>query len=191
MPLRNVVVLTCAVAIANLFGAPQPQVLEFDPARTTVTFTLGSLLHTVHGTFKLTRGVVRFDPDTGAASGQLVIDAASGESGNESRDGRMKKSVLETGKYPEITFVPDRVQGKPAAQGASHVEVHGTFRIHGVDHELTLPVEVRPAPGEIAAQTHFAVPYVDWGMKNPSTLFLRVDKTVEIEIQAVARDVAR
>jgi hypothetical protein len=31
------------------------------------------------------------------------------------------------------------------------------------------------------------VPYVQWGMKNPSTLFLRVSNKVEISIHTVAR----
>ena len=37
------------------------------------------------------------------------------------------------------------------------------------------------------ANTHFAIPYVQWGMKNPSTLFLRVNDKVMIDLQVVGR----
>jgi hypothetical protein len=30
------------------------------------------------------------------------------------------------------------------------------------------------------------VPFVEWGMKDPSTLFLRVDKRVDITIHTIA-----
>ena len=55
---------------------------ELDPAKTTVQFTLHSVLHTVHGKFKLKRGSISFDPDSGAAMGEIVIDVAgAGEFG--------------------------------------------------------------------------------------------------------------
>jgi hypothetical protein len=39
-------------------------------------------------------------------------------------------------------------------------------------------------PGEWTVTSHFTVPYVKWGMKNPSTFVLRVNQSVDIEIQA-------
>lgn len=162
----------------------QPQVLRLDPAATQVEFILPSTLHTVHGTFKLMRGEIRFDPASGAASGTIVIDATSGDSGGGARDSRMHKSILESSKYPEITFTPDRVEGQIDLQGESNLRVHGAFGIHGGSHELVLDVHARMEQARFTADTKFAVPYVKWGMKNPSTLFLRVNDTVEIEIHA-------
>jgi hypothetical protein len=34
------------------------------------------------------------------------------------------------------------------------------------------------------ATIHFAVPYASWGVKNPSTFFLRVNGTVDIDLTA-------
>jgi len=58
-----------AIALVTLAGAAcaQPTVMELDPAQTRIEFTLGSLLHTVHGSFRLKQGTIRFDPATGAA----------------------------------------------------------------------------------------------------------------------------
>jgi hypothetical protein len=37
---------------------------------------------------------------------------------------------------------------------------------------------------QMNAALEFSVPYVKWGMKDPSTFILRVKDTVEIEVQA-------
>ncbi|HJT90092.1 MAG TPA: YceI family protein [Bryobacteraceae bacterium] len=169
--------------------AGQGSEFEFDPAQTKVEFTLGDVLHTVHGTFALKRGDLRFDENTGRAAGELVVDAGSGNSGSHARDSRMNKNVLESGKYQEIVFRPDRVIGTIAPQGASQVQLHGVFTIHGADHELTLPVEVRSGAGQYTATAHFSVPYVEWGMKNPSNFLLHVSPAVDITVRTVAHPV--
>ena len=40
---------------------------------------------------------------------------------------------------------------------------------------------------EITASGKFIVPYVQWGMKNPSTFLLKVNDKVEIDLTAVGR----
>lgn len=157
--------------------------LELAPDNTKINWTLGDVLHTVHGTFKLKRGDIHFDPESGKASGEVVVDATSGESGNSARDSRMHKNVLESAKYPEVSFAPDRMEGKIEATGKSNVKLHGIFRIHGAAHELTVPVEVTVKENQFAANIKFDVPYVAWGMKDPSTFILKCGKTVAIELR--------
>jgi polyisoprenoid-binding protein YceI len=165
----------------------QEMVLELDPGQTRVEFTLGDVLHTVHGTFKMKGGEMLINPVTGEATGQLVIDATSGDSGSDARDSRMHKNILESGKYPEITLTSDRFDGKLNLQGDSEVQLHGRFGIHGSQHEITLSVKVHIRAQQLDADTQFPVPYQKWGMKNPSTFILRVDDTVQIQIHAVGR----
>ena len=181
--MRSKLLLT-ALAVCAAWG--QEILLNPDPAQTTVQFKLSATLHTVHGSFKLTRGAIRFNPGTGKISGEVVVDAASGNSGDDKRDRNMHSDILESAKYPEIAFAPDRVDGTVAPQGASQIQVHGTFRIHGVAHEITLPVQVQMNNGQASVKTSFTIPYVQWGMKNPSTLFLHVGDKVEIEAATVA-----
>jgi polyisoprenoid-binding protein YceI len=83
-----------------------------------------------------------FDPASGKLSGEIVVDAKSGESGSGMRDRKMHKEILESERYPEITFRPDRIEGAVANQGKSSVKVHGMFSIHGVDREIMVPPEV-------------------------------------------------
>jgi polyisoprenoid-binding protein YceI len=158
-----------------------------DPGSTKVNWTLGDVLHTVRGTFQFKRGSVTFDPESGKASGELVVDAASGDSGSGARDGRMKKNILEVQKYPEIVFAPDRVEGRVNPEGESDVKVHGMFTIHGASHEMTIPAKVKASGSQLEAALKFAVPYVQWGMRNPSTFLLRVNESVDITIQAAGR----
>ena len=177
----------CVVLLSAAGNTPdRDKALRIDPAATQVEFTLADVIHTVHGKFQLKRGDMRFDPSTGKASGALVVDAASGDSGSSARDRRMRGNILETDKFPEIVFRPDQVNGKVAEEGASKVQLHGIFSIHGADHEIVMPMEVQAADGQYTATTQFDVPYVKWGMKNPSTLFLRVSDKVEISIHTVA-----
>ncbi len=172
---------------APLTISAQQEQVTLDPAQTKIEWTLGDVLHTVHGTFKLKSGTISFDPRTGDAGGEIVVDATSGESGNHSRDNKMHKEVLESKRYPEITFLPKHVLGKLADQGSSTLQVQGVFHIHGADHDLTLSIPVQKTGPNVQATSSFVIPYQDWGMKNPSTLFLRVDNKVSISIASAGK----
>jgi polyisoprenoid-binding protein YceI len=182
LPQMACAALLCAATLPGL-----QQSLQLDPAHTKVEFVVPSTLHTVHGTFALKRGTIQFDPSTGKASGELAVDAASGDSSSGSRDRRMTREILQADRFPEIVFRPDRVDGKVALTGKSQVQLHGMFSIHGAEHEIVMPLDVEALEGQYNVSGHFSVPYIKWGMKNPSTLMLRVADTVEIKIEAVAK----
>lgn len=172
--------------LPSLVAAQQIK-FNLDPAQTKIEWTLGDVLHTVHGTFKLESGSVTFDAKSGDASGEIIVDATSGESGNNARDKKMHKEVLESQRYPEVIFSPKHVIGKVADQGTSNIQVQGVFRIHRADHDLTLSLPIEKSGDEVKASTSFLVPYQDWGMKNPSTFILKVENKVSISISSVGR----
>jgi polyisoprenoid-binding protein YceI len=162
----------------------QESAVNLDPAQTTIEFTLDSTLHTVHGTFKLKTGHISFDTATGKASGEIVVDATSGDTDNKGRDKKMHEEILESKKYPEVVFTPQHVKGAINPQGVSQVEVSGVFRIHGQDHDITMTFSVQPPTGDkVQASTHFSVPYVQWGIKSASTFLLHASDVVEIEVR--------
>jgi polyisoprenoid-binding protein YceI len=171
-------------ALAGTLAAGQLLLFQFDAQHTGVNFTLGDVLHTVHGTFLLKQGSLSLDPASGKLTGEIVVDAKSGNSGSGMRDRKMHKEVLESERYPEIKFRPDHVDGRVSLQSKSSVQVHGIFSIHGADHELTVPAQVEVSSDHWSATLHFAVPYAKWGMKNPSTLFLKVGESVDIDLTA-------
>jgi polyisoprenoid-binding protein YceI len=136
----------------------------------------------VHGTFALKRGSLQVDPATGKASGEIVVDATSGESGNDGRDKKMHKDVLESGQFGEIIFRPDSVSGKLERQGDSTIQIHGIFVLHGSEHELTAPAQASVSDVHWTGSAKFGVPFIEWGLKNPSTWLLKVDHSVSIEL---------
>ncbi len=158
-------------------------VFALDVAQSKVYWSLGTTFHTVHGSFALKKGTLRLDPATGKASGEIIVDAASGKSGNDSRDKKMHKEVLESGRYAEVIFRPDRVEGKIAPQGTSTVQVHGILVLHGSEHELTVPVQAELAANHWTGNGKFSVPFIDWGLKNPSNFFNKVNHAVEIDLE--------
>jgi len=193
---RSLTVAALAILGLVLFLAaaplPRPQatpapaseiVLTLDPEQSTVHWALDSSLHTVHGTFALKSGNLHFDPETGKAGGEIVVAATSGESGNHSRDARMHKEILETPRYPEVIFRPTQVEGKVSQAGASDVKLNGIFSIHGADHDLTALVHAELTGDRWTGTSKFEVPYVKWGIKNPSNFLLKVKPVVSVELE--------
>ncbi len=170
---------------ASAFG--QRMAVEFDKAATKIDWILVGNVHTVHGTFQLKQGAVTFDPANGSLSGELVVDTDSGDSGSAARDKRMKQEVLETKKFPEVRLKAAKLEGVFVAGNASDVRLSGELRIHGASHEVSIPLQVTLNGAEFRGKGKFVVPYVEWGMKDPSNFLFKVNKTVEIDVEAIGR----
>ncbi|HKV62170.1 MAG TPA: YceI family protein [Candidatus Acidoferrum sp.] len=178
--------LAALSALPQHAAPPRPAneiVLGIDPARSKVHWTLGTTLHTVHGTFAFKSGTFNLEPATGKASGEIVVYATSGDSGNDSRDKKMHKEVLESTKFQEVIFRPDRVEGKIVPHGSFTVQVHGIFILHGTEHELTVPVQAEFGGDHWTGSATFNIPFIDWGLKNPSSFFLKVEHAVQIHLE--------
>lgn len=191
---RNVIVFVAALCFfaitPRLFA--QDLTVDLDAAATKINFTLSATMHTVHGTFKLKSGEIHFDPGTGQMSGSIVVDAASGDTDNKSRDAKMHGDVLESAQFPEIVFTPKMVKGPVIQmlnqQKAAQLEVDGFFSLHGQNHAATIPISVRPGPaGRMDIDAEFPVPYTAWGLKNPSTFVLKVGDTVSLDVHTTGR----
>ncbi len=179
----SLVFLLCILAGSASLWAQQ-MTFELDPVATRIDFTLPATFHTVHGSFVLKSGILHFDPSTGSVSGLVLVDVKSGQSGSQGRDHKMHKEVLQSDQYPEATFTPSKMSGTFASQGSSTIQVDGVLRIHGGDHPITLSIPWEIKGNTLTAKTHLSIPYVAWGMRNPSTFMLRVSEKVELDITA-------
>jgi hypothetical protein len=157
--------------------------LNVDPAKSSVHYTVDSTVHTVHGTFQVKRGAISLEPSTGKVSGEIVVDATSGQSGNDSRDRKMHSEVIESARFSEIIFRPDKVDGSVSVTGNSSVKLHGTFVLHGAEHDFEAPTQAQMSGNQWKASTAFRIPYVEWKLKNPSNFLLKVKPYVDIEVE--------
>lgn len=157
--------------------------LTVDAAQSSLHWSLGSTLHMVHGTFAMKGGRIHIDPTSGDASGQFVADATSGKSGNEGRDKKMHREILESARYGEVIFRPEHIEGKVASQGTYHAQLEGRMLLHGSEHGMTVPVEAEIEGDHWKGSAKFTVPYVQWGLKSPNSFFLKADPAVEIELE--------
>lgn len=185
---RTPLILTALVVAASATLNP-PAVaaelhIELDPEATSISFTLGATLHTVEGRISLASGSLDLDRESGTFSGEIVVDATSADTGNDSRDEDMHTKVLMSDTYPRIVVRPERLTGEVAEQGTSQVELTGQMELAGTSHQITVPLDVTVDGNSFSATAEFTVPYVEWGLEDPSRFLLRVDKVVDVTVKA-------
>lgn len=181
----QVILLGLLLLPGGVSGWARERTLTLDPQATEIRFTLDATLHTVRGTARLVRGTVRFQDLPGAVEGEVVVDARSAQTGNAARDAKMHEEILLSQERPLIVLTPERIEGQLRAEGPSALTLHGTLRLAGQDHRVELPLEVEFEGEQARARTRFAIPYVAWGLKDPSGFFLRVGKEVTVSVETV------
>ena len=177
----NVAVMSAGMLLAS--SAWGQQHYRVDPATSEVHFTLGASGHPVLGTFHVTSGEFTLDTGTGAMTGMVTVDAGSGESGNKGRDKTMTTKQMKAQTYPTVTFAPTKFSGQVKDTGESTGQVDGTFTLIGQAHPISVPMTAQIEGDHFTATGSFVVPFVSWGVKDPSIMILKVDKEVKIELK--------
>jgi polyisoprenoid-binding protein YceI len=174
--------LALALLLVSAAARAAEGAFTLDAERSRVRFTLAATLHTVFGEGRVESGEIRFDPDTGAASGAVVVDARSFRTGIEARDDNMHTDVLESERFPEIRFAAERLEVGTRSADAADVTLHGTLALHGAEHPVAVPAHLSLEGGTLHVTSAFTVPYVAWGLRDVSTFVLRVAKEVEVQL---------
>ena len=167
--------------------AAEPLTFELDPAATKVELSFNATLHSVDGLLRAKSGTLRLDPEAGTAEGRIVLDALSANTGNSQRDHKMHEKILESRLFPEIVFDVDRISGALHRAGRSDILLHGMIEMHGVRRPADLPATILVDGDKIRATGQLTIPYLEWGLRDPSFFVLRVAKEVKVEIQAAGR----
>ena len=176
------------VALALLAASPvlaQHQTFAIDSAASAVKMTLKTTHEIVDGTFHVESGSIDYDRNRSSISGTVVVAAGSGKTGNDSRDKKMNKDILKVQQYSTVTFTAKNYTGTIAPSGDSTLQVAGVLTLLGTPHDITVPMHVHIDGAGCTAKSHFVIPYVQWGLKNPSFLIWKADNDVAIDLDLV------
>ena len=165
----------------------QHQTFVVNPDASEIRMTLKTTHEVVDGTFHIQSGSVEFDRSNPKMSGSVVVLAGSGQTGNDSRDKKMNKDILKVEQHTTVSFEPKSYVGVIAPSGDSTIQVTGIFTLLGTPHEITVPMLVHLDGTTATAKAHFVVPYVQWGLKNPSFLIWKADNDVAIDLSLTGR----
>jgi len=108
-----------------------------DASHSSVTFTIRHMMSKVRGQMKVKEGWIEVEnDDLSKAKVEVVLDAASIDTGVEMRDNHLRSADghFDVANYPVITFKSKRIEGKDP----SNFKVIGDITIHGKTKEITL-----------------------------------------------------
>jgi polyisoprenoid-binding protein YceI len=173
-----------AIAAITVFAAGAwGQHFTVDPGSSEVHFTLGASDGPVNGSFRVTGGEFTLDQASGAMTGTVTVDAATGTSGNQKRDKKMANDQMKAQTYPAITFAPSKFSGAVKDSADSTGQVDGNFTLLGQGHPISVPMSVHMESDKFSATGEFTVPFVSWGMKDPSFMMFKVEKQVKVQLK--------
>jgi polyisoprenoid-binding protein YceI len=178
------------VALALILGPAalaQHQTFVINPDASEVRMTLKTTHELVNATFHIQSGSIEFDRSNPKMSGSVTVLAGSGRTGNDSRDKKMNKDILKVEQYTTVSFAPKTYTGTIAPSGDSTIQVSGVFTLLGNPHDLTIPMQLHRDGSKATARTQFVIPYVQWGLKNPSFLIWKADNDVAMDLNLVGQ----
>lgn len=141
-------------------------------------------------------GELELHPDGKTAVVKLQIEAPSLKEAaefdakeKEEIEKQLHDAVLETAKYPEITFQSTNVK---FSEGAGHVydaQIEGNMSLHGVTQKITIPVRVTSDGSTLRATGQFKINRPDYKIETKSAGggTVKVGKTIEINFELVLK----
>jgi YceI-like domain len=184
--MKSFAVLALAVILGPAALA-QHQTFAVNPDASEVKMKLNTTHEVVNGTFHIQSGSIEFDRSAPKMSGTVTVLAGSGKTGNNSRDKKMNKDILKVDQYTTVSFAPKTYTGTIAPSGDSTIQVNGVFTLLGNPHDLTIPTQIHMDGSKATARAQFVVPYVQWGLKNPSFMFWKAENDVAIDLNLVGQ----
>jgi hypothetical protein len=99
----------------------------------------------------------------------------------------MNRDILKVDQFTTVSFVPKSYTGTITPSGDSTIQVSGVFTLLGNPHDITIPMQIHIEGSKAVAKGQFVVPYVQWGLKNPSFLIWKAENDVAIALSLVGQ----
>jgi hypothetical protein len=133
-------------------ASAQHQTFTANPDTSEIRIKLNTTHEVVNGTFHVQSGVINFDRTVSKISGIVLVGAATGKTGNDSRDKKMNKDILKIDQFATVSFAPKTYSGTIPTSGDSAIQVSGVFTLLGAGHDVTIPMHVHVGAKSIIAR---------------------------------------
>jgi polyisoprenoid-binding protein YceI len=148
IPLATLSLATAACAAPESFDFKDPKGVN------NAVFNLDAPLESVNGSANGISGTVSFDPENpGATSGKIVVATETMTVPNPMQKEHLHSANwLDVAKYPEITFETKSLANVKTDDNVTTADVTGTFTLHGVSKEITVPVKLTYLKDKLSAR---------------------------------------
>jgi polyisoprenoid-binding protein YceI len=183
--MRRILLLFVILGAPILFA--EQQTYEISPQRSALDFYVSAQIHHVHGKSTAFSGTITGDPaDISTAKIDVKLDPQTFDTDNDKRDKVMREKSLEVDKYPFIKFTSSSIRapekqlesGKPM-----NVTVNGRLELHGVEQDVSIPVNLTWNGNELSASGDLALHLDDWKIYRPKIVFFRLQNDITIHLQ--------
>lgn len=152
MKLTHIIpLLTLTTAV---YAAPQAFDFKDPKGVNNAVFKLDAPLESINGSASGISGTVSFDPENPAATtGKIVIASESLTVPNPMQKEHLHSANwLDVAKYPEITFEAKSLANVKTEANVTTTDATGTFTLHGVSKEITVPIKLTYLKGKLGAR---------------------------------------
>lgn len=173
--------LTAVILLTSFNRPAASRKIMADKKASTVSY---AMRHAVHKWDAVSRDVscaMNYNDETKRIENVAVsIKVASFDSGNASRDSHGLE-VMESLKYPSVTFVSQDVQ----ADGAGKLTIKGTLTFHGVAKPIVIQATRKDTSDQLAVAGEFDVSLTAHNVERPSFLGIKTEDTMKMTFNIV------
>jgi polyisoprenoid-binding protein YceI len=144
MKLTHLLPLASLTLASAVYAAPETFDFKDPKGVNNAVFNLDAPLESVNGSASGISGTVSFDPENpGATTGRIVVAADSLTVPNPLQKEHLHSANwLDVAKYPEIVFEAKTLAHVTTTDNVTSADVTGTFSLHGVTKDITVPVKL-------------------------------------------------
>jgi len=137
-----------------VYAAPQSFDFKDPKGVNNAVFKLDAPLESINGSASGISGTVLFDPENPAATtGKIIVAAESLTVPNPMQKEHLHSpNWLDVAKYPEITFEEKSLANVKTDGNVTIADATGTFTLHGVAKEITVPIKLTYLKGKLGAR---------------------------------------
>ncbi len=152
MKLTHIIPLVSLVTA--VYAAPQPFDFKDPKGVNNAVFKLDAPLESINGSASGISGTVSFDPENPAATtGKIIVASESLTVPNPMQKEHLHgANWLDVTKYPEITFEAKSLANVKTEGNVTTADVSGTFSLHGVSKEITVPIKLTYLKDKLSAR---------------------------------------